>query len=553
MQEIKEFLREVYNQLKEEEKKLLLEKEEELKLPIFELLNVLNLIPYDKQVDIIFDLAKKKNINVKKGIPKNLIKKDIVLIKDEEIIDRIIVEEKDVVSYFVIRPPNPRGVLYIVSFEDFQRIIDNLDLENKQIKTVSFEKILVDALRKKVSDIHIKPSRDFYYVFFRENKEFVLQKDYTMTIHQGRTLLQNLKNYAHQYTKGSFQADITSKVQDARAKYPNLNASVRLVFMPLPNLEDEYVVARILREQSIVVGQSLTNLGYLEEDIEVFEDVLKRRGGIVVISGMTNSGKSTLVSAWLANIKNKNIITVENPVEYIIGNPNVSQHQIFETDVEELKSTFVDFAKGIKRSDGDIVFLGEWRNDKELSEIIEELSFAGQLIFTTLHINSAFVYFDSVESMYKVPKKTLVETLIMSLNQSLVRKVCHNCALRFNGKESIEYLIKTKEFTSYSLKNLPFFNLDEVLNQIKMLDEVLVINKDGCEICNFRGFIGLTPVYEYFYPTIDFKDFILKQSPTPAEIEKKAIEELIGKNKLQVFIQKLKKKEVALNEIIYLR
>ena len=552
MQEIKEFLKRIKSRLSEEDIKLVEEKQKELKVTIFEALELLNLIPYSEQIKIIKEVAETQGLKVKLSIPDKLSEQNIVLMQDKTILDRIIINEKDVLSFFVAKPPIPEGTLYLVSFEDFYRIVDSLDLQQREITKISFEKILVEGLRRKASDIHIKPSGEFYYVFFRENKDFVLQKDFTMTKYQGEVLLQSLKNYAHVYTKGSFQADITSKVQDARAKYPDLNVSVRLVFMPMPNLEDEYMVARILREQSIT-GQSLDNLGYLPEDIEVFTDVLKRKGGIVVVSGMTNSGKSTFVSNLLATIKDKNIITVENPVEYIIGNPNVSQHQIFETDVEELRSTFIDFAKGIKRADGDIIFLGEWRNDKELSDIMEELSLAGQLIFTTLHINSAFVYFDSVESMYKVNKKTLIETLIMSMNQTLVKKVCPHCSIKLKGKDAINKLIESKEITKYTLKSLPFFNIKETLETIEKMEEVPIINREGCELCGFKGYIGLAPIYEYFYPTIDFKDYVFKNNPTPTELEKKAIEEGIGKNKLMVFIEKLKQQEVPLNEIVMLR
>lgn len=545
------FNKEIEKLLTEEQLQVLKEKEEELKRVRFEVLDVLNYIPYDKQVDILVKIAKELGLNAKKGIPNNINDASVRFLREDEAVDKIIINDNDIISFFITPPPVKEGTIYLVSYEEFYGLVDSLNLQETEIEEISFEKILVEAIKKRTSDIHIKPSKDYYYVFFREMKDYVLQTNFTMTIPQGRALVSSLKNYAHEFTKGSFQADISSKVQDARAEYPNLNVSVRLAFMPMPNLEDEYVVARILKKQAIS-GKGLEELGYLEEDIEVFNDVLKRKGGLAVVSGITNSGKSTFVSHLLATIKDKNIITVENPVEYLIDNPNVSQHQVFETDVEELKSTFIDYAKGIKRSDGDIIFLGEWRNDKELSEIMEELSLAGQLIFTTLHINSAFVYFDSVESMYNVKRKTLIETLIISLNQALVKRVCPHCHIKMKGEDAINKLIEDKVFTRYSLQNLPFYNTEEILDEIKKM-EVPLMNHNGCQHCNFKGFIGLTPIYEYFYPNVSFKEWIAKTSPTPIEIEKKSIEDGIGKNKLMIFKEKLLKEEVSLEEIINLR
>ena len=95
----------------------------------------------------------------------------------------------------------------------------------------------------------------------------------------------------------------------------------------MPNLEDEMVVGRILRKRGI--QGNLSKLGYLDKDIEVFQDAISRKGGLIVVSGITNSGKSMAIASILSTIQDKCILTVEDPVEYQIINKNISQFQIF--------------------------------------------------------------------------------------------------------------------------------------------------------------------------------------------------------------------------------
>lgn len=95
----------------------------------------------------------------------------------------------------------------------------------------------------------------------------------------------------------------------------------------MPNLEDEMVVGRILRKRGI--QGNLSKLGYLDKDIEVFQDAISRKGGLIVVSGITNSGKSMAIASILSTTQDKCILTVEDPVEYQIINKNISQFQIF--------------------------------------------------------------------------------------------------------------------------------------------------------------------------------------------------------------------------------
>jgi len=454
----------------------------------------------------------------------------------------VYLEDGSIVSFL----PLESGIT-LVPLSIFEELRRNVRIFEEDGEEEIFIKILKRALQMDASDIHIHPKKGAYHVYFRVKRDFVHVKEFTLSPSTGKSMVLWLKRRAHQYTKGAFKADVMTLVQDARLLFPEYGVMLRLSFAPTPDLEHQAVVARILRTQALF--GNLQELGYLEDDIKVFEDVLKRSGGLVVVSGITNSGKSTFVSTLLSEVRDRKVITIEDPVEYVIENPNVIQYQVFETEIKDMKADFLDYAKAVKRQDSDIVFIGEWRNDPRLTKIIEELSQAGQLIFTTLHINSAFVYFEAVNSMYEVSYELLVRTLIMSMNQKLVKKVCKNCGKKMNGREAIAKLTREGVFPENFFRSLPYTNWKEFYKRI--VEREVWITGEGCEVCNGKGTIGLTPVYEYFYPNFEFLEWIRKEKPTPYEIEKKAREEGIGKNKLDVFLAKIE--ELPLESLLTIR
>jgi len=519
----------------EEKLKLVEEKVRELRKHEFHVINELNIMSYLDIAKTLVEIGREFGINVEllENVNEQVIKSNHFFVT---------LESGRVVSYLPLT--DGIGLVPLDVFEELKRK-ERIYLEDAEEEI--FLKILKKALQLEASDIHIHPKGSTYHVYFRVKRDFKHMGEFTLPADKGKGMVLWLKRKAHQYTKGAFKADVMTLVQDARAVFPEYGVMLRLSFAPTPDLEHQAVVARILKTQAL--RGDLRELGYLDEDIQVFEDVLRRSGGVVVVSGITNSGKSTLVSTLLSTEREKKVITIEDPVEYILSNPNIIQYQVFETEIKDMKADFIDFAKAVKRQDSDIVFIGEWRNDPRLTKIIEELSQAGQLIFTTLHINSAFVYFEAVSSMYGVPYELLVRTLIMSLNQKLIHKVCNNCGKRMNGKEAVRYLTERGIFPIGFFKHLPYTNWNEFYK--RLIEREVWIKGEGCEICNGKGTSGLTPVYEYFYPNLDFLEWIRKEKPTPYEIEKRAREEGIGKNKLDVFLQKVE--ELPLESLLALR
>jgi len=502
---------------------IFLQKRRELGERDLKVLNILGFITFQEQVKLFIEIASYYALEPEDGYNVNFTIKSVEA-------DRIIADE-GIITYIPIYTKDKKN--YLVSISKFEAIKRDYAAISQESQTITdFKDIVKLALAKNASDLHIKPKDNFYYVFFRINKDFLMMPNLTMPKSQGLQLVRSLKTQASRYTKGSFNPSISSQVQDARISYEDLSTDVRLVFAPMPNLEDEMVVGRLLRERGI--QGNLSRLGYLENDIAILQDATSRKGGLFVISGITNSGKSMAIASMLSTVQDKNVLTVEDPVEYQIINKNITQFQIFEAQVEELKSTFVDFAKAFKRADPDIVFVGEWRNEQELSKAIEELAFAGQLVFTTLHINSAFVFYDAVSSIFHVDYESSVRMLILSLNQVLVKSVCPHCAIEMPIKDA------SRTISDITIRTLPYINKDEFRDFINQDFPIKVRNEAGCPKCGFTGYSGLTPIYEYMYPDVNTKEWIRKDRPSSYEIEDYIRREGLGKNKLDVYMEKLK-------------
>lgn len=503
-------------------------------------------LTYADQVALMIEVGKEMGINCKDG--KDL--KATSLSAPVEITNyKIELGDGTIISTAPLPPTKKGGEVYIVSKSKIENLLRDFGMRDASDSgkegEVFWEKVVARAIEMRASDIHFVPKTNTYYMYFRVRKNLVLIDEFCLSVQDGRRMLRFLKNYAYKFSKGMFRPDVSSKVQDARVVFDKLNASLRVALAPLPNLEDEVMVARILLQKGSI-SYSLSKLGYLKDDIPVFNDLLTRSGGVAIVSGITNSGKSTFVSTLLTRVKDRRVATVEDPIEYFIANPNISQHQIFETEVEEIRSTFIDYVRAFKRQDYDIIFVGEWRNNPELSKAIEELSLAGQLVFTTLHINSAFVVFDALESMYKVPKGVILRSLLFSMNQVLVNRPSKK-AKKVKIRDGIKILEEVFGFSPDSLHLLPYTNKEDFLSLVEENSVEVYVDEKLTEVP------PITPIYEYFYPNVELKEWIAKENPSPFQIEEKARKSGIGKNKLDVFMKKLLSGQVPLNALLAIR
>ncbi|MBX6424109.1 GspE/PulE family protein [Thermosulfurimonas sp. F29] len=426
----------------------------------------------------------------------------------------------------------------LLSFGEYLRIIQRTekDRETEKHRALTFQDLVMDALSKEASDIHIVSKDDFYHVFFRIDGVLKRQPKYLLRLEEGEEFITRVKEEASLHTKGRFRVEEKAVAQDARIDYPELGVSLRLVFIPDGTLSKTSLTARLLVRRRMKV-KSLEELGYLPEDAEVLRRVVKRRGGLLLISGITGSGKSTLAASLLTHIDStRKVVTVEDPVEYVVNLPHVEQHQIYVPDEAEKKMGFLEYIKAFKRADPDVIFVGEIRRDPDLVTSVVEAAQAGQLVISTVHIKSAFDVYRALAQLFELDFYTLATTILFSLNQSLVPALCPDCRIEDREGANLAALREALDIAPIGHKD-PF---REILGEAESGKITTYRRGEGCQRCEGQGYLGRTPIYEYFFPTSEFVDWLLREAPSMYDIERKVCRLNIGKNRLQVFLVKLR-------------
>ena len=236
----------------------------------------------------------------------------------------------------------------------------------------------------------------------------------------------------------------------------------------LPTIYGEKIVMRILDKTA--VNHDLKNLGLEPNLLEQFKNTLNQPHGIVIVTGPTGSGKSTTLYSALNQLRdpNKNITTVEDPVEYRLGGINQTQIK------PDIGLSFSSCLRSILRQDPDIILIGEIR-DKETMEIAIKASLTGHLVLSTFHTNDAPSALSRLVYMGLEPY-LLASSLNLILAQRLVRKVCEKC------KEPLQVsdlLIQRMRLSAEQVAGARFFH------------------GKGCSECGNTGFRGRLPIFEF--------------------------------------------------------
>ncbi|MBP2832830.1 type II/IV secretion system protein [Aquimarina sp. U1-2] len=273
--------------------------------------------------------------------------------------------------------------------------------------------------------------------------------------------------------------DITEKrlPQDGRINYKDFDIRVSI----LPTLHGEKVVMRLLGKDASNI--KLEDLGLQADEKEIYLEAVKKSNGIVLISGPTGSGKTTTLYATLKllNDVKRNIVTVEDPIEYTLKGINQVQLK------EDIGLTFSSALRSFLRQDPDIIMLGEIR-DAETAKMAIRASLTGHLVLSTIHTNSALGTISRLVDM-GVPAFYIAETLNLSVAQRLVRKLCADC----------------KKETTFNPKELPRnYKLPKVLKSHFV--------PNGCESCYYTGYKGRTAIYEIVSVTDEVMDAIKNTS-----------------------------------------
>ncbi len=355
----------------------------------------------------------------------------------------------------------------------------SLDAEiNSSMLTNLIEGMLVEAVRKKVSDIHIVPqSGNMSKIYFRIDGK--LQLWHTVEATKPEALSAVVKDRSMNIDRFD-----RSSAQDGFIQRTIDGAYIRFRVSVIPIVSREFarklesIVIRVLDDRKVIVD--LSKLGLQEQAEKDFRTAISQPHGMVVLTGPTGSGKSTTLVAAIQTVKDetKNVVTVEEPVEYLI-------HGARQIRLSE-KLNFEGALRAILRHDPDIVMVGEMR-DARSAAIGVSLANTGHLTFSTLHTNDAP---SAVSRLYMlgVEPFLIANSLNMIMAQRLVRRLCPHCRRPATPKE---------------LEMAPFIGItDEEIASSTIYQAV------GCSRC-FEGYKGRVAIVEALLVDRDVKQIIL--------------------------------------------
>lgn len=345
---------------------------------------------------------------------------------------------------------------------------DLLDLTDDAPIIKLLNSVLFQGVKEKASDIHIEP--------FEKTLDVRIRKDGVLyTIISPPKVVQEPLISRVKIMAG---LDIAEKrlPQDGRIRLLVAGRDIDVRVSIIPTIYGERVVMRILDKKGGLI--ELQRIGMSEEHIKKVEEILEKPHGIVLVTGPTGSGKSTSLYACLHKIDRKlrNIITVEDPVEYQV-------HGIGQIQVnQKIGLTFASGLRSILRQDPDVVMVGEIR-DKETAEIAIQASLTGHLVLSTLHTNDAPTAISRLIDMGVEPF-LVSSSLTAIIAQRLVRILCDDCK---------------EEYTPTS-EDKKYFKDDFKGNLFK---------PKGCAKCFNTGYTGRMGIFEFLDVDSDLRPVIL--------------------------------------------
>jgi len=346
--------------------------------------------------------------------------------------------------------------------------------------------ILTRGIQDKCSDIHLEPGKNSLRVRYRIDG----------IMHDGLIVPKKAQASLISRIKIMADMDIAEKrvPQDGRISAVVDGKHYDFRVSTLPSVHGEKIVLRILDRSSVMIG--LNKLGFLPETLEMFESIISRSYGIVLVTGPTGSGKSTTLYSCLTKLNSgeKNILTIEDPVEYEIEGITQTQVNV------RAGLTFATGLRTMLRQDPDIIMVGEIR-DQETAMIAIEAALTGHLVFATLHTNDAPGAITRLQDM-GVESFLIASAVIGVLAQRLLRTICPKCKEMYTPPRD-------------AIRRLGM-NVDENA-------EVTFFRGKGCDHCKGTGYKGRIGIYELMPITDKLRDLILAKSSSYA-IKEAAIE-----------------------------
>ncbi len=333
--------------------------------------------------------------------------------------------------------------------------------------------IIADALRKRSSDIHVEPLEDRFRIRYRIDG----------VLHETISPPKSLQGPLIARLKLMSGMDLAEKrlPQDGRIMINAGGRQIDLRVSALPGIYGESIVMRILDKSTMLLN--MDQLGFLADDQEKWQELLRYSGGIILVTGPTGSGKTTTLYTSLSalNTTDRKIMTVEEPVEYQI--PGINQTPVRP----EIGLTFSTILRSFLRQAPDVILVGEIR-DFETADIALRAALTGHLVFSTLHTNDATSAPTRLIDLGTAPF-LVASSLQGVMAQRLVRVLCSNC--------------KAEDQPTPEERNLLRIQPDE---------EVKIYRPVGCEECNHTGFLGRIGIFEIFILNDEIRQLILHRA-----------------------------------------
>lgn len=371
--------------------------------------------------------------------------------------------------------------------------------------------LIAESLIKRASDIHVEPYENKIRVRYRIDGQ----------LQEAAILPKKIQNAVVARLKIMSNLDITQRhlPQDGRFRVRLEDKEVDFRVSILPISFGEKVVMRALDKANLSIG--LEKLGFLPQAMDAFEYSVKRPYGMILVTGPTGSGKSTTLYSVLnkLNTSDRNIITIEDPVEYQVE--GITQVQV----KPDIGLTFATGLRSILRQNPDVLMVGEIR-DFETADIAIKAALTGSLLLSTLHTNDAAGAMTRLIDMGVEPF-LIASSVIAVAAQRLCRKICADCKKPYKIPQSV-------------LERL----------ELKLeADKTNVYRAEGCKKCNNTGYRGRSALLEIMLVNETIREMVMKRCSSD-EIKRYAVSKLKMMTLRQAGIENFLRGQTSLEEVL---
>jgi len=438
----------------------------------------LKLIPISKNNDeVIIAMANPLDIYAKDLIRDHTnIKKIKSLLASEEDVLNAITNYYELGEYDDII--KKLGTNVILEEEEVGKDLKEVEVISKEALVIQLVNILiVQGVKDNATDIHIEPNEVGLLIRFRIDG----------MLHVIKTIPNKMKSAVISRVKILAKMNIAERhlSQNGRFQVKFGTREVDLSASTIPTIFGEKVVLRLLDKSKGLI--KLKQLGFTPEQLDEFKSLITKSYGIILLTGPTGSGKTTTLYAALdeINSKDKNIITIEDPVEYKLDRINQIQIE------PKINLTFANALRSTLRQDPDIIMVGEIR-DTEIAQIAVQAALTGHLLFSTLHTNDAASALTRLIDM-DVKKYLISSSVIGVIAQRLVRVICEKC------KE--EYTPEKNVLSGLNIKG-----------NLKKGGKIKLYRGKGCSFCKNTGYYGRTSIYEIIVLDEEIRSLIISKA-----------------------------------------